>query len=465
MTEFDVIIIGAGPGGIFAAYEMAMRRPELRVAVFEKGHALERRKCPIDGKKIKSCVGCATCSIMSGFGGAGAFSDGKYNVTNDFGGTLYQYIGKDKALELMYYVDEINMKYGGEGTKMYTTAGKKFKKLCMQNKLSLLDASVRHLGTDINYTVLENLYAFLKDRVAFYFDTPVEGVEKAENGYFVQVAESGAGQNAGTVFHCRSCVISVGRSGSKWMENICESMEIPTKSNRVDIGVRVELPAVIFSHLTDELYESKIVYRTEKFEDRVRTFCMNPYGIVVNENTNGIITVNGHSYESEDMRTENTNFALLVAKHFSEPFKDSNGYGESIARLSNMLGGGVIVQRFGDLVRGRRSTVSRIEEGLVRPTLQATPGDLSLVLPKRILDGIIEMIYALDKIAPGTANDDTLLYGVEVKFYNMEVEIDENLETKYRGLYVIGDGSGVTHSLSHASASGVCVGRKICEEP
>lgn len=257
--------------------------------------------------------------------------------------------------------------------------------------------------------------------------------------------------------------MSVGRSGSKWMENVCEDLEIPTKSNRVDIGVRVELPAVIFSHLTDELYESKIVYRTEKFEDNVRTFCMNPYGIVVNENTNGIVTVNGHSYDSPDLRTENTNFALLVAKHFSEPFKDSNGYGESIARLSNMLGGGVIVQRFGDLVRGRRSNQKRIEEGLVTPTLSATPGDLSLVLPKRILDGIMEMIYALDKIAPGTANDDTLLYGVEVKFYNMEVELDENLQSRYPGLYIIGDGSGVTHSLSHASASGVYVARHILE--
>ena len=229
----------------------------------------------------------------------------------------------------------------------------------------------------------------------------------------------------------------------------------------MDLGVRVELPAVIFSHLTDELYESKIVCKTEKFEDNVRTFCMNPYGIVVNENTNGIITANGHSYEDVNMRTENTNFALLVSKHFSEPFRDSNGYGESIARLSNMLGGGVIVQRFGDLMRGRRSTVRRIEEGLVRPTLKATPGDLSLVLPKRILDGIIEMIQALDKIAPGTANDDTLLYGVEVKFYNMEVEIEENLESPYKGLYIIGDGSGVTHSLSHASASGIYVARHL----
>ena len=233
---------------------------------------------------------------------------------------------------------------------------------------------------------------------------------------------------------CEECIISVGRSGSKWMEKVCQELDIPTKSNRVDIGVRVELPAVIFSDLTDELYESKIVYRTEKFEDNVRTFCMNPNGIVVNENTNGIVTVNGHSYEDAAKQTENTNFALLVAKHFSEPFKDSNGYGESIARLSNMLGGGVIVQRFGDLVtRTPKQYEKRIEEGLVTPTLAATPGDLSLVLPKRILDGIIEMIYALDKIAPGTANDDTLLYGVEVKFYNMEVEIDENLESASQG--------------------------------
>ncbi len=458
MKEYDVIIVGAGPGGIYASYELATLCPDLKVAVFELGHPLEMRKCPIDGEKVKTCINCTVCSTMSGFGGAGAFSDGKYNVTNDFGGTLHEHIGKEKALELMYYVDDINMKYGGEGTKMYTTAGTKFKKLCIQNRLNLLDASVRHLGTDINYKVLQNLYAYLKDRIEFHFDTPVTRVEKAEDGYNIF---TGKDPNKEEAFHCKDCIISVGRSGSSWVESICRQMDIPTKSNRVDIGVRVELPAVIFSHLTDELYESKIVYRTEKFEDRVRTFCMNPNGIVVNENTNGIITVNGHSYEAAEKQTQNTNFALLVAKHFSEPFKDSNGYGESIARLSNMLGGGVIVQRFGDLVRGRRSTVQRIEEGTVRPTLQATPGDLSLVLPKRILDGIIEMIYALDKIAPGTANDDTLLYGVEVKFYNMEVEIDEHLQTKYPGLYIIGDGSGVTHSLSHASASGVYVAREI----
>ena len=451
--KYDVIIIGAGPGGIYSAYELTQKRKDLKIAVFEAGHALEKRHCPIDGDRVKSCVKCPSCSIMSGFGGAGAFSDGKYNITNDFGGTLYEYVGKKRAIELMRYVDEINMRYGGEGTKLYSTAGTHFKKLCLQNNLNLLDASVRHLGTDINYVVLKNLYAELKDKVTFYFDTPVKAVERTQDGFRVITETESC--------DCDRCIISVGRSGSKWMEKVCEELAINTKSNRVDIGVRVELPAVIFSHLTDELYESKIVYRTEKFEDNVRTFCMNPYGIVVNENTNGIVTVNGHSYEDVEKRTENTNFALLVAKHFSEPFKDSNGYGESIARLSNMLGGGVIVQRFGDLVRGRRSNSKRIEEGLVQPTLAATPGDLSLVLPKRILDGIIEMIYALDKIAPGTANDDTLLYGVEVKFYNMEVEIDGNLESCHKGLYIIGDGSGVTHSLSHASASGVYVARKI----
>ena len=454
--HYDVLIIGAGPGGIFSAYELTRLNPQLKIAVFESGHALNKRKCPINGTTIKTCIGCKCCSIMSGFGGAGAFSDGKYNITNDFGGTLYEYIGKREALSLMGYVDEINMRYGGQGTKLYSTAGSKFRKLCIQNDLHLLNASVRHLGTDINYIVLENLYKELENKAEFYFDTPVESLEVIDGGYRVHCAKG--------VFIGKECIISVGRSGSKWMETVCKDLDIPTHSNRVDLGVRVELPAEVFSHLTDELYESKIVYRTQKYGDLVRTFCMNPKGAVVNENTNGIITVNGHSYEDPAKQTENTNFALLVAKHFSEPFKDSNGYGESIARLSNMLGGGVIVQRFGDLIRGRRSTPKRIEESFVTPTLSATPGDLSLVLPKRILDGIIEMIYALDKIAPGTANEDTLLYGVEVKFYNMEVSVNEKLESKYPGLYIIGDGSGITHSLSHASASGVLVAREIAEK-
>lgn len=451
--QYDAIIIGAGPGGIFSAYELSRLDSSLKIAVFETGNELKKRRCPIDGDKVKSCISCKSCSIMSGFGGAGAFSDGKYNITNDFGGTLFEYIGKKKALELMYYVDEINMRYGGEGTKLYSTAGSRFKKICMQNDLHLLDASVRHLGTDINYVVLANLYAELKTKVDFFFNTPVLTVDLLEDGYKIVTKKA--------EYTSKQCIVSVGRSGSKWMEQVCNHLEIPTKSNRVDIGVRVELPAEIFSHLTDDLYESKIVYCTQKYGDRVRTFCMNPKGAVVSENTNGIITVNGHSYEDPAKQTQNTNFALLVAKHFSEPFKDSNGYGESIARLSNMLGGGVIVQRFGDLIRGRRSTPARIEESFTVPTMTATPGDLSLVLPKRILDGIIEMIYALDKIAPGTANDDTLLYGVEVKFYNMEVEVNNCLESRHKGLYIIGDGSGITHSLSHASASGVLVAREM----
>ena len=450
------MIIGAGPGGIFTAYELMEKHPKLKVAVFEMGHELKKRKCPIDGDKINSCIHCKSCSIMSGFGGAGAFSDGKYNINNDFGGTLYQYIGKKEAIDLIEYVDKINLAFGGEGTKLYSTAGTSIKKTCMQNGLHLLDASVRHLGTDINYVVLEQLYDHLKDTVDFYFDCVIDTVEKTDKGYKIYSGDDG--------YEGSKCVISAGRSGSKWMEKVCSDLDISTNSNRVDIGVRVELPAEIFSHLTDELYESKIVYRTEKYEDLVRTFCMNPKGAVVNENTNGIITVNGHSYEDPAKQTNNTNFALLVAKHFSEPFKDSNGYGESIARLSNMHGGGVIVQRFGDVGRAQRSTEKHIKESFTVPTLNATAGDLSLVLPKRILDGIIEMIYALDKVAPGTANDDTLLYGVEVKFYNMEVEVDNNLMTRHKDLYVIGDGSGITHSLSHASASGVYVARQIVQE-
>lgn len=452
----DVMIIGAGPGGIFSAYELSKKNPSLKIAIFECGNSLEKRHCPIDGEKIKSCIHCKTCGIMNGFGGAGAFSDGKYNITNEFGGTLHEYIGKKQAIDLMNYVDTINVKYGGGKTKLYSTANSDIKRLCLQNNLHLLDASVRHLGTDINYEVLENIYNELKDKVDFFFQTPIDSIEKNSDGYKLR---SNKGDFIGD-----KCIVSVGRSGSKWMEKTCKDLKIPTKSNRVDIGVRVELPAEIFKHLTDELYESKIVYKTEKYQDLVRTFCMNPRGAVVNENANGIVTVNGHSYEDKALQTENTNFALLVSKHFTEPFKDSNGYGESIARLSNMLGGGVMVQRFGDLIRGQRSSTSRLNKSFVTPTLSATPGDLSLVIPKRILDDIIEMIYALDRIAPGTATDDTLLYGVEVKFYNMEVEIDNNLETIHKDLYVIGDGSGVTHSLSHASASGVFVARHILEE-
>lgn len=451
---FDVIIIGAGPGGIFSTYELSKKLPSFKIAVLESGYELAKRKCPIDGKNVTKCINCPKCSIMNGFGGAGAYSDGKYNITNEFGGSLHEHIGKDTALELMNYVDEINLAYGGQGTKLYSTADSGLKKLCLQNGLHLLDASVRHLGTDINYKVLENLYDELKEKVTFYFNTTAVSISKVDDYYQIKTDKD-------EIFESKYCIVSVGRSGSKWIDKVCEELNIKTKSNRVDIGVRVELPAEVFQHITDAVYESKIVYQTEKYQDLVRTFCMNPKGHVVSENTNGIITVNGHSYEDPNLQSKNTNFALLVTKNFTEPFKDSNGYGESIAKLSNMLGGGIIVQRFGDLIRGRRSTIDRMNKSFVEPTIKATPGDLSLVIPKRILDGIIEMIYALDKIAPGTANNDTLLYGVEVKFYNTEVELDNNLETLHKNLFMIGDGSGTTHSLSHASASGVYVARYI----
>ena len=456
--HYNVIIIGGGPGGIFSAYELTKDRSDLRVAVFEAGHSLEKRHCPIDGDKVKSCIRCKSCSIMSGFGGAGAFSDGKYNITNDFGGTLYEHIGKKTALDLMKYVDEINVSHGGENTRMFSTAGTKFKKLCIQNKLKLLDASVRHLGTDINYVVLENLYNELKEQVDFFFLTPVTSVEYNDSMYTLHYGKDETAT-------CKQCIISVGRSGSKWMETVCKDLQIPTKSNRVDLGVRVELPAVVFSHLTDELYESKIVYRTEKFEDNVRTFCMNPNGIVVNENTNGIITANGHSYEDPAKYTENTNFALLVSKNFTEPFKEPIAYGKYIARLANLLGGGVLVQRLGDLLEGRRTTRDRLGKSILLPTLQdATPGDLSLVLPYRHLMGIIEMLEALDVVAPGIYSKYTLLYGVEVKFYSSRLEVSPGLETKIQNLYGAGDGAGITRGLIQASISGVVAARSIAEK-
>ena len=427
--------------------------------MIEKGRSIESRQCP--KRKTKKCVNCKPCSITTGFAGAGAFSDGKLSLSPDVGGNLPEILGYEKTVELIHESDQIYLDFGADKNVYGVDKEKEIREIrrrAINANLKLIECPIRHLGTEEGYKIYSRLEDHLKEiGVEMKFNTMVNDIT-IEDGRATAVT-----LEDGTVYEADEIVSAVGREGADWFSHICNGHGIETEVGTVDIGVRVELPAVIFSHLTDELYESKIVYRTEKFEDNVRTFCMNPNGIVVNENTNGIITVNGHSYEGDEKKTDNTNFALLVSKHFSEPFKDSNGYGESIARLSNMLGGGVIVQRFGDLVRGRRSTVARIEEGMVRPTLAATPGDLSLVLPKRILDGIIEMIYALDKIAPGTANDDTLLYGVEVKFYNMEVDIDENLESRYKGLYIIGDGSGVTHSLSHASASGVYVARQIVE--
>lgn len=457
MEKYDIVIVGAGASGVFAAYEFVKRDARLKILVLEKGQSLDKRVCPIDNKKITSCIHCKTCHIMNGFGGAGSLSDGKYNITNNFGGELNQYVGDKEALELMEYVDEVLCEMGGADARLYSTATTKLKTEALRYDLHLLDAKVRHLGTDRNLVILNNIYQYIQSKVNFEFNTQVLDVEKTQEDFIIRTEND--------IYHSDKLILATGRSGSKWISEVCKKMGIATKSNRVDIGVRVEIPAAVFEHITSEVYESKLVYRTKKYGDLVRTFCMNPYGEVVNENTNGIVTVNGHSYADPKLRTENTNFALLVSNKFTEPFKNSNEYGESIAKLSNMLGGGVLVQRFGDLIQGRRTNEHRMNKSFTKATLKATPGDLSLVIPKRQLDDIIEMIYALDKIAPGTANEDTLLYGVEVKFYNSKVEVDACLETSVKGLYVLGDGSGVTHSLSQASASGVYVARLILNKP
>ena len=453
-AHYDVIIVGAGAGGMFASYEFVKQNSKKSVLLLEKGLSLANRSCPIVVGKVKNCISCNPCSIMNGFGGAGSLSDGKYNITNEFGGELHLHVGREEALSLMEYVDSVLVSMGGEDAKLYSTANSSLKRIVLQNNLHLLDAKVRHLGTDRNLKILLNLYDYIKDYMNIKFGVAATEISKTPDGFLVSTSD-------GEEFTCEDLILSTGRSGSRWLSKIMTEFGVPQRSDRVDIGVRVELPAAIWEHITEEVYESKIVYKTDKYNDVVRTFCMNPYGKVVAENTNGIITVNGHSYADSALHTDNTNFALLVTNRLTEPFKGSNEYGESIARLSNMLGGGVLLQRFGDLVKGRRSNAKRMEKCFTRPTLEATPGDLSLVIPKRQLDDIIEMIYALDKIAPGTSNEDTLLYGVEVKFYNSEVEVDENLETRVQGLYAIGDASGVTHSLSQASASGVHVARRI----
>lgn len=447
---YDIILVGAGAAGVFCAYELVKDGNNKKILMIEKGYSLEKRKCPKTTSKIKVCK-CKSCSIMEGFYGAGGFSDGKYNITNNFGGELYRYIGEEEAIDLMWEVDNINLKMGGEDAILYSTTNGDLKTKAIRHDLHLLDAKVRHLGTDRNLIIAENMYNFIKDKIEIKFETEVLDVEKSDEGFIVETKD--------TTFKGKNLIVATGRTGSKWIGKICEKFNIKTENNRVDIGLRVELPAIVFKHITDDVYESKIVYKTKKYNDMVRTFCMNPYGKVVTESYGDIVTVNGHSYSNKELHTENTNFALLVSNRFTEPFKNSNEYGESIARLSNMLGGGVLMQRFGDLVKGRRSSDRRMLKSFLKPTLEATPGDLSLVLPKRQLDDIIEMIYALDKIAPGTANEDTLLYGVEVKFYNSNIEVDKNLETVVKGLYVLGDCSGVTHSLSQAAASGIHVAR------
>lgn len=458
MNQYDVVIVGGGAGGLFAAYEFATKYPELKVCILERGNSLHKRKCPIDGVNVKNCIHCKHCSITEGIGGAGAFSDGKFNITTDFGGNMHDYVGIDKAMELMRYVDSINMSMGGEGSKLYPAASVELKRECLKHDLHLLDANVRHLGTEKNYQIIQNMIDFLKERVEIFYNTTVHNVV---SGDVYDTTHPWVVETEFQDFFTKSVIIATGRSGSKWTSELCQKLGVASNSNRVDIGIRFECPAAIWEHITDEVYESKIVYRSPKTGCECRTFCMNPHGEVVAENTNGIVTVNGHSYEDPNLHTKNTNFALLVTHRFTEPFKDSNAYGESIAGMVNMLAGGVMVQRFGDLVDNRRTNDSRLHKSFTNPTLTATPGNLALCMPKMTLDTIIEMIYALDKIAPGTANYDNLLYGAEVKFYNAVVQLDNNFESSLPGLFFVGDCSGTSHSLSAATAEAIHAARVI----
>ncbi|MCI9403605.1 MAG: NAD(P)/FAD-dependent oxidoreductase [Oscillospiraceae bacterium] len=457
-NKVDVAIIGSGEAGIYAAYELSRLRPELKVLVLEKGRDIYSRSCPIVAGKVKACIQCGVCDTMCGFGGAGAFSDGKFNFTTAFGGWLTDFMDAGEVMDLIGYVDEINVGHGAT-TEVYSTetpAAKALSRKALEFDLHLLQARCKHLGTENNLRILQNIYEGMKGRVEFRFQTGVEKIERlGEKGYRL-ITEKG------DEVDCDWLIAGPGRSGAEWFANECKGLGIELINNQVDIGVRVELPATVFEHITDVVYESKLVYRTKQYGDQVRTFCMNPYGHVVAENVEGINTVNGHSYADPKLQSQNTNFALLVSNRFTSPFNEPYRYGKHIASLSNMLAGGVLVQRFGDLVNGIRTNEHRLSQSFTRPTLTAAvPGDLSLALPKRQLDDIIEMICQLDKLAPGTANYDTLLYGAEVKFYSSRLSLSGELETALPQFFAIGDGAGVTRGLAQAGASGVKVARVI----
>ncbi len=458
-SNYDLIIVGAGPTGIFTALELLNQNSGLDILILEKGNNLEKRICPMNIKNT-ACLKCPSCSIVSGWGGAGAYSDGKLSLSPEIGGNLYEYIGWDKLSELISYCDKIYRDYGAPDRVFGVDEEsiKAIKEKAVKAQLMFIPARLRHLGTGYSQKVLQAMQDYIID----------QGVEVrfGENAVDLIVENDkirGVKTAAGESIFSRYLVIAPGRENAEWLSKEAGRLNLDMTINPVDIGVRVECSAIITKELTDNIYESKLVYRTPTFDDKVRTFCMSPYGQVVNENNQGLITVNGHSHA--EIKTENTNFALLVSKTFTEPFHEPISYGKYIARLANMLGGGVLVQRLGDLLNGRRSTPERIARGMVKPTLQeATPGDLSLVLPHRYLTDIIEMLAALDKLAPGLYSRDTLLYGVEVKFYSSRIDVNKNLETKIEGLFVGGDGAGLTRGLMQASVSGVVIARSILEK-
>ena len=454
MKQYDVIVIGAGPAGIFTGLELADKG--LQVLIVEKGRDITARSCPKETHNTP-CVNCKPCDIVCGWGGAGAFSDGKLTLTTEYGGILDEYMDKSELLRMIEYVDSIYGKYGGNARKIYgdekSVEVRHLQRISAAADLNLIPARIRHLGTDVNLQILTRMREDLNDKIEIRTNTAVERIVVV-NGKYAGV------EIKGEIITSKYLVAAPGREGSEWFVDQAAKLGLGMMTNPVDIGVRVELPAPVFEHITDIVYESKLVYYSKSFDDRVRTFCMNPYGYVVTENSNGLITVNGHSYA--DRRSANTNFALLVSKSFTEPFKEPIAYGKYIARLANLLGGGVIVQRLGDLLDGRRSTPERIKRGMVEPTMKdATPGDLSLVLPYRHLVDIREMFEALDKVAPGANSRHTLLYGVEVKFYSSRLTLTNKLESQIPNFFAIGDGAGVTRGLAQASVAGVVVAREI----
>lgn len=450
MKQYDVAIIGGGIGGLMAAYRLKRNDNTLNIVITERGDRLEKRRCPAG--KNSPCVHCKNCSITSGYAGAGAFSDGKFNLGTAYGGTLGEELGDDVANEYIDEVDKILNTYCTSGIPHVYKSNEELKLKCLQNNLRLLDMNVKHLGTDNNFITMGNLIKAIEedgtDLLAFY---DCISVEKSEGGYTLSYTN-------GEQIFAKKIIIATGRGGANFVSDFCKSFGVQMRSNHIDIGVRVEMKDIIWKEFSDRIYEPKILYKTKTFEDRCRMFCFNKGGLVSAENNHGIITANGHSFAEAEKKTENCNFAILSSIRFTEPFDQPTEYAESISRLANMIGkDSVLVQRFGDLIRGRRTNDHRLAQNTVIPTLKATAGDLSLVLPHRILTNIIETIYALDKVAPGTANDDTLLYGCESKYYSIRPVFMNNKFELVDGIYIIGDGSGICRGLSQSGAMGIYV--------
>ncbi len=450
MKLYDVAIIGGGIGGLMTAHRLCTQNPNLNVVIYEKGLPLKNRVCPIVTKKAKSCINCKSCAIMEGLAGAGAFSDGKYVISTEYGGWLPDFLEHGTVIDYIEQADKILVSYGATTDRFMPN--NELKKLCMQNDLHMSQAQLKHLGTDFNYITMQKMIEDLETRCEIVTGAEVMSVDKDSHTLTYKKGGSEESVKASKI------VFAVGRVGSGFFSKWCRENDIALRNNQIDIGVRVELPSIIWEDFAKKIYEPKILYRSEKYGDTTRMFCFNDRGHVVTENTNGILSVNGHAFADEAKKTNNTNFALLSTIRFTEPFKEPIEYARDVAKLANLISGGsVMVQTFGDLMRGRRSDDSRIRKSTTRPTLDAVPGDLSLCMPKRQLDNIIETLYALDKIAPGTANRDTLLYGIECKYYSARPTMTDFVLDSCDEIYAVGDGAGITRSLSQASANGLYV--------